>query len=312
MAKKDYYKVLGIAKNATTAEIKTAFKKLARQYHPDVNPGKKEAEDKFKEVSEAYEVLGDEKKRHQYDQFGSFDFGGRGPQNPYSQQYWQNINFNDGDFDDIFGEIFGFGGPKRGRRAGRVNFDFGGGGSGFNNVSRDGTDINWLLAIEFLEAVNGCEKQILLSDGKRVKVKIPAGVDTGSKIRLSGKGNPGIASGRAGDLIIETKVNPHPHFERDGDDIFVGVDISLAEALRGAKVTVQTITGQVQLTVPKGAQSGQKMRLKGRGVANIKTKVCGNQIVQILVKYPSDLSDAEAEQIAKIVERHKSPTEILR
>ncbi len=305
MAKKDYYKVLGLTKKATDAEVKTAFKKLARQYHPDVNPGKKEAEDKFKEVSEAYEVLGDEKKRRQYDQFGSFDFGGGGPQNPYSQHYWQNINFNQGDFDDIFGEIFGFGGPKRGRKASGVKFDFGGaGGGGFNNMSRDGSDIQWSLTIDFLEAVNGCEKQILLSDGQRVKVKIPQGVDDGSKIRLSGKGNPGIGGGSSGDLIIETKVNPHAYFKRDGDDIYVSVDVSLSEALKGGKITVPTITGSVALTIPKGTQSGQKLRLKGRGTTNIKSKSVGNQYVEIMVKYPDDLSDSEIEHITKIIDKH--------
>lgn len=303
MARKDYYQVLGVTKSVTQDEIKTAFKKLARKYHPDVNPGDKAAEDKFKEISEAYEVLGDDKKRKQYDQFGSFDFGGGGPQNPYSQNYWQSVNFNDVDLNDIFGDIFGFGGPKRGRKAGRVNYDFGSG----RQRTRDGADIHWNLPIDFLDAATGCEKQILLTDGKKVKVKIPAGVTTGSKIRLSGKGNPGIAGGAEGDLIIETTVNFHPYFNRDDDDIHLDVDITLLEALRGAKIQVPTITGSVELKIPAGSQSGQKLRLKGKGVPNLKTKVPGHQFLNLQIKVPIDFSADEIEKLSKVMESHKVP-----
>ncbi|MCP5464692.1 MAG: DnaJ domain-containing protein [Deltaproteobacteria bacterium] len=297
--RQDYYKILGVAKTASKDDIKTAFKKLARQYHPDLNPNDAEAEKKFKEVSEAYEVLGDDKKRKQYDQMGSFNFGSSGPKNPYSQNYWQSVQFDDVDLEDIFGDIFGFGGPKRGQRAGRTQYRP-------PNRAKNGADIEWSLPIDFLDAVNGCEKQILLPDGKKVKVKIPAGVDTGSKIRLSGKGHPGVAGGSAGNLIIVTQVKEHPYFKRDGDDIHLDVDLSLAEALKGAKIQVPTLTGTVQLTIPPKTQSGQKMRLKEKGVKNLKTGTKGHLYVHLLVKIPDDLSAEEIEQIVKIIENKES------
>lgn len=301
MPQKDYYKVLGVKKSATQDEIKAAFKKLARQYHPDVNPNNKESEARFKEISEAYEVLGDAAKRKKYDQFGRFDFGSGGPQNPYTQQYWQSVNLNDFDLEDIFGDIFGFGWPKRGRRGGRVHFNFG----GMPGRARDGSDVHWSLPIDFLEAARGCEKQILMADGKKIKVKIPAGVDNGSRIRLAGKGNPGVAGGQPGNLIIETQVKPHPIFRRKGDEIHLDVNVSLAEALRGDKISVPTISGTVAMTLPKNAQSGQTLRLKGKGVRNLKTGVPGDQYVHLLVKYPRDLSEAERDKILEIVTKHQ-------
>jgi len=302
MSHKDYYKVLGVEKSASQADIKTAFKKLARQYHPDVNPDKPEAEAKFKEVSEAYEVLGDEKKRKQYDRVGSFNFGSHGPQDPFSQQYWQSANINDIDLEDIFGDIFGFGGPKRGRRSGyTTNFDFGSRAT----RSRDGSNIYWALDIDFLDAVNGSSKQILLTDGSKIKVKIPSGVDNGSKIRIAGKGNPGVAGGRHGDLIIEIKVKPHAYFVRKGDDIHVDVDISLYEAMNGAKISVPTISGKVQVTVPKGTQSGQKLRLKGKGVKKLSSTVHGDHYIHLFVNYPKDLSAKDKEALLQILEKYK-------
>lgn len=310
MAKSDYYKLLGVAKSATHDDIKAAFKKLAKQYHPDRNPGDKAAEEKFKEISEAYEVLGDPDKRKRYDQVGSFDFGGRGPQDPFSQGYWQQGGFSQVDIEDIFGDIFGFGGAKRGRRAGKVNFDFGdlgGGHGGFAGSGRSGTDITWRLPIDFLEATQGAEKQILLSDGKKVRVKIPAGVETGSRIRLAGKGNPGIAGGRPGDLIIETEVKGHPYYKREGDDIHLTVNVSVLEAIKGSTITVPTIHGDVTLKIPPGTQGGQKMRLKGKGVANLKTKELGHQYVHINVTVPKDLTDDEISHLEKILGRHAAP-----
>ena len=205
----DYYKILGVDKSASDDEIKKVFKKLARQYHPDLNPGNAEAEKKFKEVSEAFEVLSDTKKRKQYDQYGSFNFGQEGPQNPYSQDFWQQGGFNEVDLNDIFGDIFGMGGAKRGRRAGKMNFDFG--GQGDDPFGRSRPDLVWQLPIEFMDAAKGVEKQVLLNDGKKITVKIPAGVVTGSKIRVAGKGNPGVAGGQAGDLYIETQVQSHAY-----------------------------------------------------------------------------------------------------
>lgn len=310
MAKTDYYKVLGVQKGVSHDEIKAAFKKLAKQYHPDRNPDNKAAEEKFKEISEAYEVLGDVEKRKRYDQFGSYDFGGRGPQDPFSQGYWQQGGFSQVDLEDIFGDIFGFGGAKRGRRAGKVNFDFGdlggsgGGYGGFANAGRSGTDIVWTLPIDFLEAAQGVEKQILLSDGKKVRVKIPAGVETGSKVRLAGKGNPGIAGGKPGDLIIATEVKSHPYYKREGDDIHLTVNVSVLEAIKGATLTIPTIHGDVTLKIPPGTQGGQKMRLKGKGVSNLKTKELGHQYVHTNVTVPKDLSEEEIHHLEKLLGRH--------
>lgn len=303
---KDYYKVLGIEKKASLDEVKKAFKKLARQYHPDLNPNDKKAEEKFKEASEAYEVLSDEKKRKQYDQFGAYDFGGSGPQNPFRDGYWQSAGFGQNDLEDIFGEIFGFGGPKRGKR-GRVvhGFDFGGGGGPFGSqAGRDGSDVTWSLPLDFVEAATGVEKHILLNDGQKVKVKIPAGVETGSKIRLAGKGNPGVAGGKAGDLIIETQVNPHAFFRREGDDVHTDIKVPLALALTGGKISVPTISGTVEMKISRLAQGGQVLRLKDRGIANLKTKIPGHQYVHLVIVLPKDLSDSEIEKILEVLKGH--------
>lgn len=304
MTRKDYYKVLGLEKNASQDEIKAAFKKLARKYHPDVNPDDKTAEEKFKEVSEAYEVLGDEEKRKKYDRFGSYDFGGSGPQDPFQQGFWQQGGFSQVDLEDIFGDIFGgFSGGRRGRR---VHFDFGGGGSPFGATrARHGADMHWQLPIEFMEAANGAEKQILLNDGSKIKVKIPVGVDTGSKIRLAGKGQPGVAGGKPGDLLIELKVSPHSYFKREGDDIHLEVKVSVLEALKGTTMSVPTIHGNVNLKIPKGIQGGQKMRLKGKGVPNLKTKKPGDQYVHIQIVVPKDLTEDEIKKMEEVLAKHK-------
>jgi curved DNA-binding protein len=309
---KDYYKVLGVAKSVTQDEVKKAFKELAKKYHPDKNPDNKEAEEKFKEISEAYEVLGDVEKRKQFDQFGAYDFGPTG--NPYARGYRPDIKFENLDFDDILGELFNFGGPKRRGRGGAgqgVRFDFGDSsfsqGNPFGGSSaRAGTDRLWSLPIDFLEAANGCEKQILLADGKKIKVKIPSGVETGSKIRLAGKGNAGTGGAQAGDLIIETQVQPHSLFRREGDDIHVNVDISVMDALNGAKLAVPTIAGTVEMRIPADAQSGQKLRLKARGIMNLKTKTPGHQYVHLLIKVPVGVSDEDKLHLAKILNRYSS------
>lgn len=298
---KDYYQVLGVTKGATHDEIKSAFKKLARKYHPDVNPNDKLAEEKFKEVSEAYEVLGDPDKRKKFDRFGSFDFGGHGPQDPFSQGFWQSSGFSQVDLNDIFGDIFGMGGPKRGRRT-RMNFDFGGQPFGVGG-SRQGADVHWKLPIEFLEAAQGAQKSLILNNGQKLKVKIPAGVDNGSKIRLKGKGHPGIAGGPNGDLIIETLIKEHPDFRREGDDVHLDVGISVIEALNGAPISVPTVTGRVNLKIPKGTQGGQKMRLKDKGIPNLKTQKPGHQYVHLHIKLPKNLSEKQIKKLEEILKQ---------
>jgi DnaJ-class molecular chaperone len=302
---KDYYKILGIEKSATHDEVKKAFKKLARKHHPDLNPGDKKAEEKFKEASEAYEVLGDEKKRKQYDQFGAYDFGGSGPQNPYSEGFWQQSGFAQADIEDIFGEIFGMGGPKRGRR-GRVVHGFGGGSPFGQSAGRNGSDVQWTLPLDFIEAATGAEKHILLNNGQKIKVKIPAGVETGSKIRLTGKGNPGVAGGQDGDLIIETQVAPHSLFRREGDDIHVDVDVPLSVALTGGKISVPTIAGAVEMKIPRPVQGGQVLRLKERGVPNLKTKVMGHQFARLNITIPQGLTESDIEKIVALLKQNVS------
>ena len=307
---KDYYKTLGLEKGASKDEIKAAFKKMARKYHPDLNPDDKEAEKQFKEVSEAFEVLGDDKKRQQYDQFGSFNFGQGGPQNPFGEQYWNSAGFSQVDLEDIFGDVFGFGGARRGRRSGSVNFGggnpFGGMGGMGQTRGRKGSDVEWKLPIEFLDAVNGCSKQVLLNTGSKITVKIPAGVSTGSKIRVSGKGNPGVAGGAAGDLYIVTEVKAHKYFRREGDDIHLDVPITLAEALKGAKIEIPTIHGNVSMKIPAGSQSGQKMRLKEKGAPNLKTKAKGHQYLHLQIQVPQGLSKSDQEALEKLAAKEKT------
>ncbi len=233
----------------------------------------------------------------------SFDFGGSGPQDPFQQGFWQQGGFSEVDLNDIFGDIFGFGGPKRGRRGGRASspFDFGGGGFG---GGRNGADIQWKLPIEFLEAANGCEKNILLNDGQKIKVKIPAGVATGSKIRLAGKGHPGVGGGQAGDLIIEPEVREHNLFRREGDDVHVTIHVSVIEAIKGATIVVPTVTGDVQLKIPAGTQGGAKMRLKERGITNLKNKQRGHQFVHINILVPKDLSESDIAKLEDVLSKH--------
>lgn len=306
---KDYYQVLGLERSASQDEIKKTFKKLARQYHPDLHPNDKVAEEKFKAISEAYEVLSDDKKRKQYDQYGSFDFGDKGPQNPFNQGFWQSAGFAESDLNDIFGDMFGFGSAKQTRRNRSAHFDFEGSPFGRQGAqqSRQGQDIQWTLPLDFIEAAQGCEKQILLTDGKKVKVKIPSGVDNGSKIRLRGKGNPGVAGGQDGDLIIEMKVAEHPFFKRDKDDIHLDVEISVMEALLGAKISLPTLSGNIDLKIPAHSQSGQVLRLKNRGIPNAKTQESGHQYVHLLVKIPQNISDEDLNTLQEIFSKYPLP-----
>ncbi len=294
MSKRDYYQVLGLSKSATTDDIKSAFKKLARQYHPDVNK-EPTAEAKFKEISEAYEVLGNEEKRRQYDQFGHFDFGGSGPQNPYNQQYWQNVNIN---FEDLFGDILGgMGGGRRARNT--RGFDFGGFGGG--QYGSKGSDLLWSLSLPLEEAMTGTEKQLLLPNNKKVKVKIPAGVDNGSKIRLAGQGNPGVGNGSAGDLIIEIKVTPSTIYKRDGLDVYTDLKISLKDALIGIKAEVTTLHGAGVVTIPKNVQSGYILRLRDKGIKD--KNQTGHHYVRVLVIYP-DFNSEDYEQIMTLLQKY--------
>ena len=337
MNKRDYYEVLGVDKNASEAEIKSAFRKLAKKYHPDVSK-EPDAAEKFKEAQEAYAVLSDANKRRQYDQFGhsAFDqMGGAGA---------SGFDFSDFDFSDIFGDIFGSG------------FGFGGRSS---NRSRRGNDTLVRIDLTFEEAVFGCKKDVKIDtmvecdscngkgghgektcqtchgsgqvtseqrtifgsfatrstcqtchgkgvtydtkcskcqgegrirENKTVEVKIPAGVDTGNKLRLNGKGEAGVNGGPNGDLYLEFKVKSHPLFERDENDVYLTLPITITEAVLGCKKDVPTLSGTVKLSIPAGSKTNDKHRLKGKGIADPQTGRKGDMYVIIDIHIPKKIS----------------------
>lgn len=371
MAGKDLYAALGVKKDATAAEIKKAYRKLARKHHPDVNPGNKEAEEKFKQISEAYDVLSDGEKRKIYDEFGEeglragFDaeqarqyrqwqqaggFGRTASGPGYSAEFFTHQGGTRySGFEDIFSDLFGAGAATKGPSKGR--------------------DIESQLEIEFLTAIRGGTTRITLQKPKEcprcagagrismgsdsvcktcmgtgqtrvaqgpinfsqacpdcggtgragevcpecrgagsvpstetIDVNIPAGVDDGSRVRLAGKGEPGRAGGPPGDLYIIMQVRPHPIFKRDGDSLHVDLPVTIGEAMNGAEVTVPTPTGPVELKIPAGTRSGRRLRLKGKGVPNLKTKTPGDMFVTVRVQIP-DTQDAEARKAASSLDR---------
>lgn len=317
MAGKDYYQVLGISKGATEEEVRKAFKKLARKYHPDVNPGDKKAEDQFKNISEAYEVLSNPEKRKKYDTFGSADFegfggagggprGGQYSYNPFTQgggYKYSNSNVNFDDLGDIFGDIFGAsqGAKGRGRKTTR------GFGGYEEQAAQKGKDFHFSIELDFIEAATGCEKKIRLTNGVTLNVKIPPGVKDGSKIRLGGKGEPGLNGGPAGDLFIEPKIRPHSYFKREENDILLETPVTVLEALEGAKIKIPTLEGSVELKIPAGSQSGQKLRLKGKGIADSKSKEKGDQYVVLQIVTPQNLSADQIEKLKTVIKDQPNP-----
>lgn len=337
--KRDYYEVLGVSRDAGEEEIKKAYRKLALQYHPDRNPGNKEAEEKFKEISEAYSVLSDPQKRAQYDQFGHAAFGDTGP-------FPSGFDFTAG-FEDLFSDIFGdfFGTGRRRTRA------------------RRGEDLHYNLTLTFEEAVFGAEKKIkiprqgscdachgtgskpgtgartcptcrgrgqvsfqqgffnvsrtcthcqgqgrVISDpcaacngAGRVRrlhtlnVRIPAGVDTGTQLKLRGEGESGSNGGPPGDLYVAIQVEPHPLFVREGSNVVCEVPITFAQAALGAEIEVPTLEGKVKIEVPPGTQSGKVFRLKGKGVREVGGHRRGDQLVRIIVEVPTRLTARQRE-----------------
>lgn len=289
MAKRDYYEILGVSKSASDDEIKKAYRKLAIKYHPDKNPGNKEAEEKFKEVSEAHEVLSDKQKRARYDQFGHAGVGGAGGAggNPFSGGTFngQEFNFNfggAGGFDDILSSIFGFGGARRPMR---------------------GADYRTTVVLTFEEAVFGTTK-VVPADGKDLKVKIPAGIDDGMSIRLNGKGGAAPKGGQRGDLYVFVRVKPHKHLTREGNIILSERRISMVDAALGTEVDVETVDGNVRMKVPAGTQSGTPFKLSGHGVPLMRSDGDrGPHIVTIIVETPKNLTKRQKE----ILEEFRDP-----
>lgn len=350
MNKKDYYEVLGVSKNATQDEIKSAFRKLAKKYHPDVSK-EADAEAKFKEVQEAYAVLSDESKRKQYDQFGhdAFTNGGANGFNGFG-----GFDYGDFDYSDIFENIFGAG--------------FGGSRSGRSRAKR-GNDVLMRMKLTFEEAVFGCKKAInvdvvdecsecngkggfgeqtcdkchgsgtvtteqhtilgsflskttcpkcsgsgktydrvcnncrgngTVKKNKELEIKIPAGVDTGTKLKLSGKGSSGINGGPNGDLYIEFNVSDHEYFVRDENDIYIETPITVTEAILGCKKEVPTLDGNVVLTIPAGSESGEKHRIKGKGIKNEATREKGDMYIVLKIVTPKKLTKEQKKLLEEL------------
>ena len=283
----DLYSVLGVPKTASAGDITKAYRKLAKKLHPDLNPGDKAAEEKFKKITAGYDILGDAEKRGRYDR-GEIDASGQErPQQHYYREYAggqdgaryrSTAGFEDiGAFSDLFGDLFG---ERGGMREG---------GRGGARFSMRGPDAQYRLEVDLLDAVNGTKTRITLPDGGTLDVAIPTGVTDGQVLRLKGKGGPGIGEGEPGDALIEISVRPHPVFKREGDDIIVEVPITFDEAVLGGKVEVPTIGGRVFATVPPGSNTGRTLRLKGRG---IKTKSgTGDQLVKLSVVLPERIDD---------------------
>lgn len=287
MEYKDYYKILGVGKNASADDIKKAYRKLARKHHPDVNPNDKTAESKFKELQEAYDILKDEKKRKEYDELGTnyFNFknagAGGGPSHGeyhynYSAGGPSGFNFNTGggaagfNFEDVFSDLFN----RSGRKQGPIR----------------GNDLSAAAEISVIESVKGTER-ILDLNGNKIKIKIPAGISNGGKIKLSGKGSQGLNGGPNGDLYIEISILNDNIFERKGNDIYVNKKIKLTEAVLGAKVEVLTVDGKIMLTIPAGTQNGTKFRVPKKGSPDISTKKQGDLIVTVQVEVPLNISE---------------------
>jgi DnaJ-class molecular chaperone len=284
MANKDYYAVLGVPRNAKAEEIKKAYRKLARKHHPDVNPGDKAAEERFKDISEAFDILSDDKKRSVYDRYGF-----------YSDQVQQDagagagVGFDFGRFDasnfqDVFSEIFT---NLRGRAS-----------QTYTQAAR-GADIEQPIEISFDDAIRGLSAnfEVQRNGGReKISVKIPAGVDTGSRIRVAGKGEQGTFGGPSGDLYIITNVGSHPYFKRKGDNIYCTIPITVPEAALGAKIEVPTIDGKARLRIPPGTQSGQQFRLRERGVPSLRAGGArGDQYVEVKITLPKVISEETKE-----------------
>ena len=309
---KDFYQILGVSRTASEDEIRKAYRRLAKQYHPDVNKGNKEAEEKFKDISEAYNVLSDKKQRQQYDMFSGAGYGGARPggfrweagpggfnQEDF-QQYGSQADF--GDLGDLFSELFQMGGVKRGpyqrtrttrtQQAEAVN-----GQNTFADVE-----------VSFGEAMDGTKRQINIKRGDKVEkltVKIPAGVDNGSKVRVAGKGQPGFGGGKSGDLFLHIRVVPHKEFWREGDDLFIEVPITIYQSVLGDTITVPTLTGDKHLKVKGGTESGQKFRIGGHGAPILgKKNKHGDLYVLVRIVPPKKVPAALKRTIEELAEEY--------
>ncbi len=291
MATRDYYEILGVNKNANDEEIKKAYRKLAMKYHPDRNANKKEAEERFKEINEAYAVLSDKEKRKQYDTYGKEGF---------QQRYTQEDIFRGFDFDDILSSLFGGRGRREFRYGGRGGFDYGDlfgrqpGSQGGGRMPQKGEDVLYELSVSLEEASFGAEKRISFrKNGKveEVSVRVPRGIPSGKKLRLAGKGMEGGNGGPPGDLYLQVSIKEHPVFTREGDDVVVEEEIRFSEAVMGTMIEVPTLEGRKKVKVPAGTQSHTKLRLKGLGIPHFQKEGRGDEYVKVIVKVPKRVSE---------------------
>jgi len=299
MATRDYYNILGVSKNASDEEVKRAYRKLAMKYHPDRNPNRKEAEERFKEINEAYAVLSDKEKRKQYDTFGAEGF---------RQRFTQEDIFRGFDFDEILSSLFGGRGKRESRFGGRGGFDFGDifGQTAYQDMGRmpqKGEDILYELTISLEESAFGGEKRISYrKNGKveEVTVRIPRGIPQGKKLRLAGKGMEGRNGGPPGDLYLQISIKDHPFFNREGDDLIVEKEINFSDAVLGTTVEVPTLEGKKIVKVPIGTQSHTKMRLKGLGIPHFQGEGRGDEYVKVIVKVPKKLTEKSRKLIEEL------------
>lgn len=310
MAKRDYYAVLGVGRQAPADEIKKAYRKLAMKFHPDKNPGDKAAEDKFKEASEAYDVLSDQKKKQVYDQFGHAGFQGGGPGgggNPF-----QGGGFGGGaggfdpgqggeQFQDMFSDFFGefftgdtAGGPR------------GGGGRGFRRETR-GADLRYTLTITLEEAALGTEKRISFvrqrggrEDSAKLSITVPAGVKAGQRLKLRGEGDGPGGSAKPGDLYVIVNFQEHALFKRKENDVLMELPVSFVDALLGTQMEVPTLTGKAMLNIPQGTHPGQIFRLKGKGFPDMGGYAPGDMLIKIIVDVPNSVNEDERQLLEKL------------
>ncbi|WP_159790176.1 DnaJ C-terminal domain-containing protein [Sodalinema gerasimenkoae] len=330
---KDYYSILGVSKTASADEIKKAFRRLARQYHPDMNPGDRNAEARFKEVSEAYEILSDPDKRKQYDRFGQYwkqagnssgGWGGAAPQGGPTPGGFDFDFSQYADFDEFIESLLGgMGGRTRSqwssyggtspKSSGRSP-GFSGGFEDFAGYNRRSTGVSLdqeaTLSLSFAEAFHGVQKRLNVS-GQKVSVRIPPGAKTGSRVRVKGKGKKD-GYGRQGDLYLNIELKPHQFFHFDGDNLVCDVPISPDEAVLGAKIDVPTPDGTVTVSIPAGVRSGQMLRLRGKGWRLPKSGARTDQLVKVEITPPSHLSDEERQLYERLRDcRQENPRKTL-
>ena len=300
----DYYKTLGIGRGASEDQIKRAYRRLAKQYHPDRNKGDKTAAERFKQVREAYEILSDRDKRAMYDRFGRVDVGAGATPGGGRAYRWSGsggpggTEFDIGDLEDLFGQ--GAGGRssvadvfesffRTGERGPR-------GARGRRYAEAQGADVEHEVQLSFEQAIHGTVLQLTRTGpegDQTIQARIPPGVGDGQRIRLRGKGQPGMGGGSPGDLYIRCRVRPHRYFRREGSDIYLDVPIGVDEAALGAKVTIPTIDGPTTVTVPPGTSSGTRLRLKGKGVRHAKTGQRGDQYAVVKIGLPKQLTEEQ-------------------